>query len=192
MGITHFGAYPVCSHETLKPIGVRSVTRMPFLAHENNRHEQDITETCIRHMGRSLQDLISEWIRKLSSREVDRTRLQLNHSETITPQTFVCSVYLQKHSSGMTAGTGMLVGHNTTMKIMLGKGTSGMTAGTGMLVPLNLDRSLPNTSVLCLFQKWSQEKSVIAFLVPMLENGPLVCILIANRPVPTKIPLTQL
>ncbi|KAL8473401.1 hypothetical protein ACS0TY_030295 [Phlomoides rotata] len=90
MGITHFGAYPVCSHETLKPIGVRSVTRMPFLAHEKNRHEQDITETCIRHMGRSLQDLISEWIRKLSSREVDRTRLQLNHSETITPQTFVC------------------------------------------------------------------------------------------------------
>ncbi|KAL8473400.1 hypothetical protein ACS0TY_030294 [Phlomoides rotata] len=49
----------------------------------------------------------------------------------------------------MTAGTGMLVGHNTTTKIMLGKGTTSVVP-PGVLVPLNLDRSLPNTSVLCL------------------------------------------
>lgn len=91
MGITHSGAYPVCSNETLKPIVVRSVTRIPFLAHEKNRHEQDITEKCIRQMGRSLQYLISEWIGKLSNREVDRSRLQLNNSDSVTPQTYVCS-----------------------------------------------------------------------------------------------------
>ncbi|KAI3451657.1 hypothetical protein Pfo_008322 [Paulownia fortunei] len=90
MGVTGFDAYPVCSHETLKPIADRSVTRIPFLAHEKNRHEQDITEKCIRQMGRSLQDVISEWIRKMSNREVDRTRLPLNHSDMITPQTHVC------------------------------------------------------------------------------------------------------
>ncbi|XP_011099653.1 E3 ubiquitin-protein ligase CHFR isoform X1 [Sesamum indicum] len=90
MGVTSFDAYPVCSPETLKPIADRTVTRIPLLAYEKNRHEQDITEKCIRQMGQSLQDVISEWIRKMGNREVDRTRLQLNHSEMITPQTHVC------------------------------------------------------------------------------------------------------
>ncbi|KAL0343263.1 UNVERIFIED_CONTAM: hypothetical protein Sangu_1213700 [Sesamum angustifolium] len=90
MGVTSFDAYPVCSPETLTPIADRTVTRIPFLAYEKNRHEQDITEKCIRQMGRSLQDVVLEWIRKMGNREVDRTRLQLNHSEMITPQTHVC------------------------------------------------------------------------------------------------------
>ncbi|XP_047958290.1 E3 ubiquitin-protein ligase CHFR isoform X3 [Salvia hispanica] len=90
MGAAGSDAYPVCNQETLKPIAAHSLTRLPFLAHEKNRHEQDITEKCIRQMGRPLQDVISEWIRKMSNREVDRTRLLLNHSETITSQTYVC------------------------------------------------------------------------------------------------------
>ncbi|XP_057806536.1 uncharacterized protein LOC131021385 [Salvia miltiorrhiza] len=90
MGVADSDVYSVCSHETLKPIAAHSLTRIPFLAHEKNRHEQDITEKCIRQMERPLQDVISEWIRKMSNREVDRTMLPLNHSEMITPQTYVC------------------------------------------------------------------------------------------------------
>lgn len=90
MGVVQPDVYLMCSHETLKPIDVHCLTRIPFLAHEKNRHEQDITEKCIRQMGRSLHDVISEWIRKMNSREVDRTRLLLNNSEMITPQTYVC------------------------------------------------------------------------------------------------------
>ncbi|KAH6812619.1 RING/U-box superfamily protein [Perilla frutescens var. frutescens] len=90
MGVARSDVYPGCSHETLKPIAVHSLTRIPFLAHEKNRHEQDITEKCIRHLGKPLQDVISEWIRKMSNREVDRTRLPLNHAELITPNTYVC------------------------------------------------------------------------------------------------------
>ncbi|XP_042023899.1 E3 ubiquitin-protein ligase CHFR isoform X5 [Salvia splendens] len=90
MGAAGSDVYPVCNQETLKPIAAHSLTRLPFLAHEKNRHEQDITDKCIRQMGRPLQDVISEWIRKMSNREVDRTRLLLNHSETITSQTYVC------------------------------------------------------------------------------------------------------
>ncbi|EYU20551.1 hypothetical protein MIMGU_mgv1a021550mg, partial [Erythranthe guttata] len=56
-------AYPVCSRETLKPI----------------------TEKCISKMGRSVQDVISEWITKWN-----RTRIRLNHSDMITPDTHLC------------------------------------------------------------------------------------------------------
>ncbi|KAK6150860.1 hypothetical protein DH2020_015792 [Rehmannia glutinosa] len=118
LGVAGSDVYSLCSHETLKPvlqsiddnhfchftffnissssvhvhlIADRSVPRIPFLAHEKNRHEQDITEKCIRQMGSSLQDVISEWIRKMGNREVDRTRLPLNHPDMITPQTYVCN-----------------------------------------------------------------------------------------------------
>ncbi|KAK6125554.1 hypothetical protein DH2020_040704 [Rehmannia glutinosa] len=91
LGVAGSDVYPLCSHDTLKPIADRSVPRIPILAHEKNRHEQDITEKCIRQMGSSLQDVISEWIRKMGNREVDRTRLPLNHPDMITPQTHVCN-----------------------------------------------------------------------------------------------------
>ncbi|GER49657.1 E3 ubiquitin-protein ligase CHFR [Striga asiatica] len=91
LGVAPSEPYPACSPETLKPIADHTITRIPFLAHEKNRHEQDITEKCIRQMGRSFQDVVSEWIRKLSNGEVDRTRLPLHHPDTITSQTHVCS-----------------------------------------------------------------------------------------------------
>uniref|UniRef100_A0A2P2K0W0 E3 ubiquitin-protein ligase CHFR n=1 Tax=Rhizophora mucronata TaxID=61149 RepID=A0A2P2K0W0_RHIMU len=62
----------VCSHETFKPISERTISRIPFLAHETNRHEQDITERCIRQMGRTLQDVISDWIVKFNNREIGK------------------------------------------------------------------------------------------------------------------------
>ncbi|KAL3844813.1 hypothetical protein ACJIZ3_002216 [Penstemon smallii] len=91
LGVSRSDAYPICSHESLKPIAERSVTRIPFLAHEKNRHEQDITEKVIRQMGSSLQNVVSEWITMMSNRELDRTRMRLNHAEMITPQSHVCS-----------------------------------------------------------------------------------------------------
>ncbi|KAL3646970.1 hypothetical protein CASFOL_009142 [Castilleja foliolosa] len=90
LGVTSFDAYPACNQEALKPIAERTVTRIPFLAHDKNRHEQNITEKCISQMGRTLQDVISEWIGKMGNRELDRTRLPLNHPDMITPQTHVC------------------------------------------------------------------------------------------------------
>ncbi|KAH9664659.1 RING-type domain-containing protein [Citrus sinensis] len=82
---------PMCSHETFKPISERTISRIPFLAHEMNRHEQDVTERCIRQMGRSLQDVISDWVEKLNNREIDRTRMPLNHAEAITARSHICN-----------------------------------------------------------------------------------------------------
>lgn len=51
---------------------------------------------------------------------------------------YFCSVYLQMHSSGKTAGTDMLVEHSTTTKITLEKGTT-CVVPPGVLVRLNLN-----------------------------------------------------
>ncbi|XP_044469357.1 E3 ubiquitin-protein ligase CHFR-like isoform X2 [Mangifera indica] len=81
----------MCSHSTFKPISERTLPRIPFTAHEMNRHEQDITERCIRETGTTLQNVISDWIVKLNNREIDRSRLLLNHAETITAGTHICN-----------------------------------------------------------------------------------------------------
>lgn len=89
--LTRSDFHPICSPETFKPISDRTVSRIPDAAHEKNRHEQDITERCITQMGRTLLDVISEWIAKLNNREIDRTRMPLNHAEMITGGTHICN-----------------------------------------------------------------------------------------------------
>ncbi|XP_020233494.1 E3 ubiquitin-protein ligase CHFR isoform X2 [Cajanus cajan] len=90
LGVTGNGSHPVCSQDTLKTISEHSISRIPLLAHEKNLHEQNITDSCIRQMGRTLPDVISEWIAKLDNREIDRTGMMLNNAEMITARTFVC------------------------------------------------------------------------------------------------------
>ncbi|CAI9095301.1 OLC1v1031221C1 [Oldenlandia corymbosa var. corymbosa] len=90
-GVARGDAYPICSPETFQPIAERITTRMPFWVHEKNRHEQDITESCIQRMGSSLQDVISEWVTKMENQELDRTFMQLNHAELITARTHTCN-----------------------------------------------------------------------------------------------------
>ncbi|CAL5364873.1 unnamed protein product [Camellia sinensis] len=114
-------SHPVCSHEALKPISEHTITRIPQLAHENNQHEQDITERCISQTGRTLQDVISDWITKLENREIDRTRMPLNHAEMITAATHICSFYHQMQLRGKIAGMDIHVGRSTTVKNMLVK-----------------------------------------------------------------------
>ncbi|KAG4203025.1 hypothetical protein ERO13_A05G375400v2 [Gossypium hirsutum] len=94
--VTRSEYHPVCNHETFRPISEHTITRIPFLAHEMNRHEQDITERCISQSGRTLQAVVAEWIRKLNNREIDRTRMPLNHAERITAATHVCSTCYEK------------------------------------------------------------------------------------------------
>lgn len=89
--VTRSDSFHMCAFDTFKPIAERIITRIPFLAHERNRHEQDITERCIRQMGKTLQNVVSEWITKLNNREIDRTRMPLNHTEMITAGTHVCN-----------------------------------------------------------------------------------------------------
>ncbi|KAG4203026.1 hypothetical protein ERO13_A05G375400v2 [Gossypium hirsutum] len=91
--VTRSEYHPVCNHETFRPISEHTITRIPFLAHEMNRHEQDITERCISQSGRTLQAVVAEWIRKLNNREIDRTRMPLNHAERITAATHVCRLF---------------------------------------------------------------------------------------------------
>ncbi|KAK9111889.1 hypothetical protein Scep_019408 [Stephania cephalantha] len=79
-----------CSHENFKPIFEHTIVRIPSSTHQNNQHEQDITERCIRSMGRTLQDVVLEWIGKLDNREIDRTIMPLNHADMITARTHVC------------------------------------------------------------------------------------------------------
>lgn len=90
-GVSRSDTHSICSHENLKPISEHAVSRIPFLTHEKNRHEQDITEMCIGQMGKTLQDVISDWIGKFNNREIDRTRMPLNHAEMITVGTHVCN-----------------------------------------------------------------------------------------------------
>ncbi|KAK2977895.1 hypothetical protein RJ640_022686 [Escallonia rubra] len=115
-------SHPICHHETFKPILERTITRIPFSVHEKNRHEQDITDRCIRQVGRSLQDIISEWVTKFNNREIDRTSLPLHHAEMITAGTYTCKFYHQTHCKGKIAGMDMHAGHSTTMNNMLVKG----------------------------------------------------------------------
>ncbi|KAM0052565.1 putative transcription factor C2H2 family [Helianthus debilis subsp. tardiflorus] len=83
--------YLMCAPEAFNPIGKRTITRIPYLAHEWNWHEQDITERCIQQMGKTLQDVVSEWVTKLNDGEIDRTRMPLNHTEMITSGTHLCN-----------------------------------------------------------------------------------------------------
>ncbi|RYR66321.1 hypothetical protein Ahy_A03g012309 isoform A [Arachis hypogaea] len=77
---------------TGKRISEHTISRIPLIAHEKNLHEHIvlITENCIRQMGRTLQDVISEWIVNLDNRLIDRTRLMLNNAEMITARTIIC------------------------------------------------------------------------------------------------------
>lgn len=89
-GIVDSQTHPVCSRVTLKPISEHTVTSIPPIVHEKNRHEQDVTQRSITQMGRTLQDVVSEWIVKLNNREIDRTRMPLNHAEMVTAETHIC------------------------------------------------------------------------------------------------------
>ncbi|KAI3859807.1 hypothetical protein MKX03_013682 [Papaver bracteatum] len=89
-GVPTSNSHTVCSPETFKPISEYTISEMPALTHENNRFEKDITERCIRQSGKTLQDVISEWIATFNSRNIDRSRLQLNHAEMITAGTHLC------------------------------------------------------------------------------------------------------
>lgn len=95
-GVSRSDSHSICNHDNFEPISERAVSRIPFLAHEKNRHEQDITERCIGQTGKTLQDVISDWIGKLSNREIDRTRMPLNHAEMITVGTHVCNDCYEK------------------------------------------------------------------------------------------------
>ncbi|XP_065873581.1 uncharacterized protein [Euphorbia lathyris] len=90
-GVTGSDSHMVCSYDNFKPISERTLSSIPFLAHEKNRHEQDITASCISEMGKTLQDVISDWIGMFNRRELDRARLELNHAEMITAGTYVCN-----------------------------------------------------------------------------------------------------
>ncbi|KAL6970901.1 RING-type E3 ubiquitin transferase [Sarracenia purpurea var. burkii] len=94
--VTESNSHPICGLETFKTISERTITAIPLLAHESNRHEQEITERCIIHMGKTLQDVISDWISKLNNREIDRTRMPLNHAEMITAETRICNDCYEK------------------------------------------------------------------------------------------------
>ncbi|KAM2985627.1 hypothetical protein FF2_006005 [Malus domestica] len=83
-GVSRFDSHHECSRENFKPTSERTISGIPTLAHENNRCEQVITEKCIAQLGRTLQDVIAEWLAKLNNGEIDRTRMPLNHAEAIT------------------------------------------------------------------------------------------------------------
>ncbi|KAF8011739.1 hypothetical protein BT93_I0013 [Corymbia citriodora subsp. variegata] len=90
-GVARIDSHPLCLYDTFKPIMERCITRIPLAAHETNQYEQDITERSIRQLGRTLQDVISEWIGKFDNHEIDRSRMPLNHAEVITAATHICN-----------------------------------------------------------------------------------------------------
>ncbi|CAM8954748.1 unnamed protein product [Rhodiola kirilowii] len=91
LSVTGSATHRVCSRETFLPISERTISRIPFLTHNRNRQEQDITERCIQGLGKTLQAVISEWTLKFNSRQIDRSLLKLKHAEMITAGTHVCN-----------------------------------------------------------------------------------------------------
>ncbi|KAF8011742.1 hypothetical protein BT93_I0013 [Corymbia citriodora subsp. variegata] len=120
-GVARIDSHPLCLYDTFKPIMERCITRIPLAAHETNQYEQDITERSIRQLGRTLQDVISEWIGKFDNHEIDRSRMPLNHAEVITAATHICNFYHQMHLREKIVGMDMHVARSTTMRNMLGK-----------------------------------------------------------------------
>jgi E3 ubiquitin-protein ligase CHFR len=72
-------------------ISQRHISSVPDTVHGGNQYEKDITERCIQQSGKALQAIISEWIVKFDNKELDRSRLQLNHVDAITSRTYVCN-----------------------------------------------------------------------------------------------------
>ncbi|KAM1309302.1 hypothetical protein PS2_006038 [Malus domestica] len=95
-GVSQSDSHHVCSRETFKPISEWTISGIPTSTHENNRHEQVITEKCTVQLGRTSQDVIAEWLAKLNNREIDRTRMPLNHAEAITSGTPTCNYCYEK------------------------------------------------------------------------------------------------
>ncbi|KAM5583296.1 E3 ubiquitin-protein ligase CHFR [Rosa sericea] len=96
-GVAQSASHNICSRDTFKPISERTISRIPTSAHENNRHEQEITMRCIAQMGRTLQDVIAEWMVMFNNRTIDRTnRMPLKHAELITSGTYTCSDCYEK------------------------------------------------------------------------------------------------
>ncbi|XP_042508478.1 E3 ubiquitin-protein ligase CHFR isoform X5 [Macadamia integrifolia] len=96
LGVVGSDFHSVCVFGNFKPISECVISRIPSSAHQNNQFEQDITERCITQTGKTLQDIISDWIAKLNNREIDRTRMPLNHAEMITSRTHLCNDCYEK------------------------------------------------------------------------------------------------
>ncbi|KMT13369.1 hypothetical protein BVRB_4g084060 [Beta vulgaris subsp. vulgaris] len=90
-GVTTNDHHPMCSLESFKPISERRVFSIPLVVHERNQFEQHITNRCIGQLGKTLEEVISDWITKLNNREIDRSRMPLRHAEMITAGTHVCN-----------------------------------------------------------------------------------------------------
>ncbi|XP_057539209.1 uncharacterized protein LOC130817491 [Amaranthus tricolor] len=82
--------HPMCNLESFRPVSEHRVAVIPSVTHERNSYEQDITNTCIRQLGKTLQEVISEWVTKLNNREFDRSRMPLQHGDMIAAGTHVC------------------------------------------------------------------------------------------------------
>ncbi|KAG9444125.1 hypothetical protein H6P81_015465 [Aristolochia fimbriata] len=90
------GSNGVCVWNTFRPIEERTINRIPDSAHQNNIYEQDITSRCIQKTGKTLPEVISDWFMKFINKEIDQTRLPLNHVEAISSQTHLCNDCYEK------------------------------------------------------------------------------------------------
>ncbi|XP_015697789.1 E3 ubiquitin-protein ligase CHFR isoform X4 [Oryza brachyantha] len=91
LGVSSSQHNPICDQETFKMISQRHISSVPVTIHGGNQYEKDITERCIQQSGKALQAVISEWTVKFDNKELDRSRLQLNHVDEITSRTYVCN-----------------------------------------------------------------------------------------------------
>ncbi|KAL5203603.1 hypothetical protein ABZP36_008474 [Zizania latifolia] len=69
-GVSSSQLNPICDQETFKMISQRHISMVPDTVHGGNRYEKDITERCIRQLGKALQAIISEWIAKFDKKEL--------------------------------------------------------------------------------------------------------------------------
>ncbi|KAH9614304.1 hypothetical protein KSS87_012379 [Heliosperma pusillum] len=69
-GVSRTDLHAVCNLDSFKPISERRASSIPSTVHEGNQCERDITERCIRQTGKSLEDVVSEWVTKFNNSEI--------------------------------------------------------------------------------------------------------------------------
>ncbi|CAI0428096.1 unnamed protein product [Linum tenue] len=112
-----------CSLDSFKPISDRSISIIPHLAHETNQVEKDVTDRCIRQMGRTLTDVVSEWMVKLDNGEIVSVTISWFHfSCTGSALPLRNIIYHRMQLTGLIAGTATSAGHSTITKNMLVEG----------------------------------------------------------------------
>lgn len=87
--------YVPCIDDALLPMVGRFLPTIPERTHAGNHVEQDITKNYIRERGKTVHEIVHEWIIKLDTGEIDQPNLSAAPMQPITSATHLCNACSQ-------------------------------------------------------------------------------------------------